>query len=135
MPDGRPPPDSRRQVVPPSLDLYRPEPGPPDDRFHGERRTCHSAAYTTLLLLGSSATSIAPVSASWNSTLVQCAPPSLVRNTPRSVLAPNAWPSAATNTRCGSFGSTTTRPMWRVSRRPIGCHVRPASSERYMPSP
>src|SRR5215813_14985094 len=82
MPPGKPPPVSRCHVVPPSVDLYSPEPGPPDDMFHGCRRTCHSAAYRTLAFDGSNCTSIAPVSASLNSTFCQCAPPSVLRNTP-----------------------------------------------------
>src|SRR5215470_17390614 len=135
MPPGSPLPASRFHVAPPSVDLYSPDPGPPDDRFHGCRRTCQSAAYTTLAFDGSNCTSIAPVSLSLNSTFCQCAPPSVVRNTPRSALGPNAWPSAATNTRIGSFGSTITRPMCRVSRSPTDVHVRPASSERYTPVP
>ena len=64
--------------------------------FHGVRRVCQSDAYTTLGSPGSSTTSIAPVFGFGPSTLVQCAPPSIDLNTPRSGFGPYGWPRAAT---------------------------------------
>ena len=58
-----------------------------------------------------------------------------VRNTPRSVLGPKACPSAATHTRSGSRGWIRISLMCRVSARPRCDHVRPASVDRYTPSP
>src|SRR5512143_1449051 len=82
------PSDRRFQVLPPSMDRYRPLPGPPLDRFHGVRRASHNAAKRMLGFSGLKATSIAPVFAFRYSTLSHVLPPSWVRKTPRSVLGP-----------------------------------------------
>src|SRR5437899_2883012 len=79
-------------VVPPSVDLYSPLPGPFEGgyTFQGGRRVCHSDAYSVFDSVGSNARSIAPVSLSLCRTLVQVFPPSLERNTPRSAFGPKA---------------------------------------------
>src|SRR5437867_1096770 len=73
------------------------------------------------------ARSMAPVSGSLYSTLVHVRPPSVERNTPRSLLGPYACPSAATRTTSGFRGSTSTFPMWRVSARPSARQCAPPS--------
>src|SRR5262249_37597631 len=83
----------------------------------------------------SNARSMAPTSSLLNKTFCHVAPPSRERNTPRSGLAPYAWPSAATNTTLGFLGSTNTRPIWRVPSRPRWDQVLPASIDLYMPLP
>src|SRR5512137_2606667 len=82
-PFGRPFPESCFQVVPPSLERYRPLPGPPLTNSQGERRASYMAAKIRLGLLGSKERSIAPVLSSLYKTFCQVAPPSVVRNTPR----------------------------------------------------
>src|SRR5687767_12855109 len=47
-------------VLPPSVDLNSPLPGPPLDMPHGKRCDSHSVANSTAGLLGSSTTSAAP---------------------------------------------------------------------------
>ena len=54
---------------------------------------------------------------------------------PRSSVGPYGEPCAATQTRSGSVGCTTMREMERVASSPRWVHVRPASVERYTPSP
>src|SRR3954462_15100356 len=73
-------------VVPPSTDLKRPPPGPLDGAYvyQGGRRVFQSAAYTTMGLSGSIATSTAPTFSFLNRTLSHVLPPSRVRKTPRS---------------------------------------------------
>src|SRR5208283_3959117 len=60
IPSGSPWPLSSFQVVPPSLERYKPLPGPPLSRLHGVRRACHSAANRMFELLGSNTTSKPP---------------------------------------------------------------------------
>src|SRR3954463_1521280 len=80
------------QVVPPSVDLYNPLPGPFDGgyTFHGGRRVCHNDAYIVFESVGSKARSIAAVSLSLCRMGVQVFPPSVERKTPRSTLGPKA---------------------------------------------
>ena len=118
MPCGQAMAGERDQLTPPSVERYRPLPGPPLEKFHGWRSACHSAAYTILESCGSNVTSMAPVRSSFASTFVQVLPPSAVRKTPRSAFGPKAWPSAATRTMSGFLGSTIRAPIWRVSRKP-----------------
>ena len=83
MPAGRPF-FSSVHVLPPSTDLYGPLPFPPLYISHGRRYTGQNDAYTFRGLTGSMTTSTAPVVSSTNSTFSQVAPPSRVRNSPRS---------------------------------------------------
>jgi hypothetical protein len=54
---------------------------------------------------------------------------------PRSVVPPHRLPCAATQTVFSSRGCTITWLMVRVRSRPMRVQVRPASVDRYMPSP
>src|SRR5690242_19200854 len=135
IPLGNPFPVSCFHVSPPSVDRYNPLPAPPLEKFHGCRRACHRAAYTIRASCGSKLTSIAPVFSSLYSTFVQDLPPSVLRNTPRSVFGPNAWPSAATSTMSGLAGSTMTAPICRLSRSPAWLQLLPPSLDLYTPSP
>ena len=76
-------------VVPPSVDLKIPPPGPFVGEYvnQGGRRVFHRPAKTTLVLVGSMTTSTAPILSSLYSTFCQLLPPSRERNTPRSALA------------------------------------------------
>src|SRR5512146_574483 len=87
-PAGRPLPSSRFHVLPASVDLYNPLPGPPLLRLQGVRYASHIAANSVLGLVGSKTTSMPPVLSLTNSTRCQVAPPSVVRKMPRSVLGP-----------------------------------------------
>src|SRR5215469_8449956 len=87
-PFGKPCSSRCFQVVPPSLERYRPLPAPPLSMFHEVRRACHNAAKRMLGLRGSNATSIPPVFSSLYRTFSHVLPPSSVRKMPRSVLAP-----------------------------------------------
>src|SRR6185437_3956996 len=78
-PSGSPLPVSWFQVVPPSVDLYSPLPGPPLSDRHGSRMNWYSPAYSTCVLFGSKVTSTPPVLSSLYSTFVQFCPPSVVR--------------------------------------------------------
>src|SRR3954470_20763994 len=80
--------DSSVHVLPPSVLLNRPLPGPPLESECGVRNTSHSAAYITSGFFGSRTRSTAPVLSSRNSTRAQVLPPSFERNTPRSGLGP-----------------------------------------------
>src|SRR5260221_864375 len=76
-PDGRP---GLRvisvQVSPPSVDLNRPEPGPPLDIVYSFRNASHRAAYMTFGLERSIAMSMAPVLSSRSSKRFHVFPPS-----------------------------------------------------------
>src|SRR5258708_20137816 len=97
MPEGRPWPSIFVHVLPPSVDLYSPLPGPPLFRLHGVRYTSHKDANRVLGFLGSKTTSIAPVFESLYRTFCQVAPPSAVRKTPPSSLPPSPWPTPPTH--------------------------------------
>src|SRR4051812_44306044 len=84
------------QVLPPSVVLNRPLPGPPLENECGVRKTSHNPAYRMSGFFGSMTRSTAPVLSSRNSTRSQFLPPSFDRNTPRSGLGPYGFPSAAT---------------------------------------
>src|SRR3954466_7624307 len=79
-PVGRPLPICRH-VVPPSVDLNTPLAGPLNDPFsHGPWRASHKTAYTICALVGSNATSAAPVFSSLYNTFSNDLPPSVERN-------------------------------------------------------
>src|SRR4051812_27630704 len=99
----------------------------PDVIDHGSRRTDHMPANTTLGFFGSITRSDAPVLSLIASTCVQVLPPSFVRYTPRSLLAPKMFPMTATNTVFGFFGSMRTRPIRPDFSRPMCVQVLPAS--------
>src|SRR3954468_19881635 len=86
-------------VVPPSVLLKMPPPGPFVGAYvyHGGRRVFHRQAYTTREFVGSITTSTAPTSLFLNRTLRQLRPPSVERKTPRSAFAAYRCPMAATN--------------------------------------
>src|SRR5690242_3023690 len=71
-------PSRRRQVVPPSVDLWMPEFFPPDDIAQGERHASQVAAYRMSGFDGSSAMSITPVESLVASTRLNVFPPSVV---------------------------------------------------------
>src|SRR5215467_12589360 len=77
MPAGRP--GARVisvHVSPPSTDLNKPLPGPPDDIWYSVRNASHSAAYITFGFFGSIEMSTAPVLLSRPRTFFHVAPPS-----------------------------------------------------------
>src|SRR5678815_335594 len=76
------------QVLPPSVVLKRPPPGPPLESEYGVRNTSHNPAYRMLGFFGSITRSTAPVLSSRWSTRSQFLPPSFERKTPRSGLGP-----------------------------------------------
>src|SRR5215204_3663050 len=84
------------QLSPPSVVFQSPLRPPPWFRLHGVRWNFHIDANRIRGLVGSIVRSIAPVESSRNRTFFHVRPPSVVRNTPRSALGPNAWPMAAT---------------------------------------
>jgi hypothetical protein len=106
------------QVLPPSVVLNRPLPGPPLDSECGVRNTSHKPAYSTSGFRGSMLRSTAPVFSSRNSTRVQVLPASTVLNTPRSLFAPYGSPRAATYATSGFEGWTRMRPMAIVLSSP-----------------
>ena len=57
------------------------------------------------------------------------------RKIPRSAFGPYGCPSAATNKRLGSLGSTSIIAIICVSKRPRCVHVLPPSVDLYTPSP
>src|SRR5438874_4876923 len=126
---GRPAP-IWRQVVPPSVDRYRPFDA---DRVHelpishGACRAAHNTANTVCELAGSNARSTAPVFSSLPNTLCHVSPPSRERYTPRSPVGPYGDPSTAANTRLGSRGSTMTAGIWSPSASPTCRQVAPPS--------
>src|SRR5690349_21801816 len=91
-------------LVPPSVVLKSPVPGPPLESEYGVRNTSHSPTYSTSGLFGSIARSTATVLSSRNSTRSHVLPPSFVRKTPRSEFGPYASPSAATYATSGFVG-------------------------------
>jgi photosystem II stability/assembly factor-like uncharacterized protein len=76
-------------VLPPSVDLYIPPPGPLVGAYtnQGGRRVFHSPAYTTCELVGSMTTSMAPTFSFLYRTFSQLLPPSFDRKMPRSGFA------------------------------------------------
>src|SRR5437870_673214 len=91
-------------VSPPSVDLYKPLPGPPLDIVYSVRNASHSAAYITFGFLRSIEMSTAPVLLSRYSVLRHVRPPSMLLNTPRSSLGTPYFPNDATNTMAGFVG-------------------------------
>src|SRR5207245_11173791 len=70
-----------------------------------------------------------------NLTSCQVAPPSVVLYSPRSGLAAQACPSAATYTMLAFDGWTTMRPMAPLFSRPLSFQVSPPSEDLKMPQP
>src|SRR4051812_1855238 len=66
---------------------------------------------------------------------VQLRPASVVLYTPRSGVAFQRLPTAATHATFGSVGWSFTRPIDAVLSRPMCVQVSPPSVERYMPVP
>src|SRR5260370_42045231 len=83
-------------VRPPSIDLYTPPFSLPLRCVHGLRSKLHIPAYRMLGFVGSISRSATLCWLSMYRVLVHDLPPSVVINTPRSSLVPNAWPSAPT---------------------------------------
>ena len=77
-PSGRPSFSiSDDHVAPPSVDFQSSEPGPPDEKSYGVRRTFHVLAYSTSGFTGSNTRSTAPARSLANKTHFQVAPPSV----------------------------------------------------------
>src|SRR5487761_14979 len=112
-----------------------PLPGPPLENVQCLRDIRHIEAYSTLGLDGSIAMLMAPVPSFTYRIFFQVLPPSAVLNTPRSGLDANKWPSAATYTTSGSWGSTRIQLMMWVSPSPMYFHVLPPSVDLYIPCP
>src|ERR1700676_5595107 len=134
-PSGMPLPSMRFQVLPSSPERYSASFAPPLLSIQGVRQPSHIAAKSTCGFLGSKTISMAPVRSSRYKTFSQFLPPSRVRNTPRSLLGPYAWPSAATYTMSGLLGWMMSAPMCRVSRKPTFVQVLPAAVDLYTASP
>src|SRR6185436_14086673 len=100
-------------VVPPSVDLKMPPPGPfvGEYVYQGGRRVFHRPAYTTCGFVGSITTSTAPTFSSLYKTFCHVFPPSRERKTPRSGPAAYNFPIAATKTTSGLRGWTAIFPM------------------------
>src|SRR5690606_10665799 len=126
---------SLRHVVPPSTDLCRPLPAPPDRKKSGCRRKSHIPAYRTSGSDGSTARSPQPVPASTNSTLLQVSPPSSERNTPRSAWSAKAYPVAQTKTRFAFSGCTSSCAICRESASPLWVQLSRPSRLTYTPVP
>src|SRR6266705_4163720 len=124
-----------RHVSPPSVDLYRPLPGPPLDIWYSTRYASHSAANITFGFRRSIATSAAPVLPSLNSTFFHVVPPSELLNTPRSSLGTLYLPKSATNTMSGLVGWIRIFAIASESEKPTWVQVLPASVDLYTPSP
>src|SRR4029077_14202698 len=108
---GQPP--VRRSGVsappPPPVDRCIPPPAPPETSSQGRRTNCHIPANSTRGLPGTMTRSAAPVVSFTKRDCCQVWPPAAVRNTPRSTLGAQTWPSAATKTMSGFEGSMTMR--------------------------
>ena len=92
------------QFSPKSTLWNKPLPGPPDDMPHDLRHASHREAYITAGLLGSMVRSTAPERSSRYNTLRQVIPPLVLLYTPRSGLAIECLPNAATHTMLQSCG-------------------------------
>ena len=118
-----------RQVFPPSVDLWIPDPGPPSIIVHWWRRRCHEVAYITPGLRGSKWTSFTPVCSSTSRTRSHVSPPSVVRYSPRSPPAAHRGPCAATYTVRESSGWIAIIPMWREVSSPMLVNESPPSTD------
>ena len=123
------------QESPPSVLFQRPLRPAPASMPHGVRWNFHIDAYTMRGLVTSIDRSAAPVLSFRNSTFFHLAPPSVVRNTPRSGDGPKACPSDVTNAISGLVGCTRNDVICCALDRPRGVHVCPPSVERYTPVP
>src|SRR5688572_9604761 len=83
-------------VSPPSVDLKRPDPGPPLDIVNSLRNASHNAAYITFGLFGSIERSTAPVISLRKSTRRHVRPPSVLLKMPRSGFGALCLPNPAT---------------------------------------
>ena len=122
-------------MSPPSVLFHRPLRPAPASMPHGVRWNFHIDAYTMRGLFTSIDRSAAPVLSFRNRTFFQVAPPSVVRNTPRSGDGPKAWPSDVTNATSGLVGCTRSDVICCALAKPRGVHVCPPSVERYTPVP
>src|SRR5205809_6006132 len=111
------------QFWPPSVDLNNPEPGPPLDIVYSLRNASHNAAYMTLGFERSIEMSMAAVLSSRKSTFFQLLPPSVLLKTPRSGLAAECFPNAATKTMFGSVGWIRIFEMFSLDANPTFVHV------------
>src|SRR5579883_9836 len=125
----------RTHVRPPFAERYKPLPAPPLRKVHGLRSKSYMPAYTTFGRRGSMATSLAPVVALPESTSFQCAPPSLLRNTPRSPPGVYSLPMAAAKITRELDGSIAMRAMLALLRKPSRCQCLPPSAVDHNPSP
>ncbi len=80
------------QVSPPSTDLYKPLPLPPEITFHGFRICSHIAAYNTCGLCTSILSSLAPLRELVYRVFFHVFPPSVVLYTPLLSAAPCKGP-------------------------------------------
>src|SRR5581483_1444157 len=94
----------RVHVTPPSVERHTPLFGPPSSNIHGRLVACHVEANSTSGLFGSITSAATPVLSSTNNVFVHVLPPSVVRNTPRSLFGPHACPCTPTSTMLGSAG-------------------------------
>src|ERR1035438_1042913 len=106
-------------VFPPSDDLYKPLPFPPELKDQGVLLNSHIPAYMISGFCQSIATSLHPVFSSTYRIFSQVFPPSDVLYKPRSGPGFQSGPSAATNTVFGSFGSIRILAMRSVFSSPI----------------
>ena len=88
VPRGSPLPVTFVQDLPPFVLWYKPLPGPPPAKPHAVRCRSYIAAHRLFGLVGSIASSVAPVSSVTKSVFVQFLPPSVVMKTPRSWFGP-----------------------------------------------
>src|SRR5258705_4131948 len=114
-------------VSPPSVDLKRPEPGPPLDIVYSFRKASHSAAYITLGVVRLKAMSIAAVLSSRYRTFFHVRPPSVDLKTPRSAFGTECFPNAATNTISGFDGWIRILEMFSDAAKPTFVQVLPPS--------
>src|SRR5688572_6361924 len=121
-------------VAPPSVDLCKPLPRPPDDISHGVRCACHVATYRMSGFVGSSWMSITPVESLTNSTLLNVRPPSVVLNRPRVGLARNGFPNTPRYATL-EFRQSSSMLAMCSSWKPRRVQVRPPSVVFHRPSP
>src|SRR5262245_36265547 len=116
------------QCSPPSVDLNRPLPGPPDRNVHAWRRKSHMAAKTVDGSCALEASIAQPVD--WfapASTLFHVVPPSVVRYTPPAALSFHRCPVAQARTVLPLRGSTMILAMCSESFSPTFVQFSPPS--------
>src|SRR5262245_2470948 len=123
-----PPATSSLQCSPPSVDLNRPLPGPPDRNVHACRRKSHIAAKTVDGSCALEASIAQPVDGFVPaSTLDHVFPPSVVRYTPPAVLSFHRCPVAHASTVLPLRGSTMIFAMRSESFSPTLVQFSPPS--------